>query len=190
MAVRRPVAPLKLNHPPVLRIDRQRLEGRLKTDTYDTFYRHVFVDLERDVVQVLYKTLGEFNGRVVAYVFAYDTSTARVPINQLFYRSTGTSRDAGFEGIWFPMLRFDVEPFARVGYRIRKMEDYYLDDPRHLDAYLQGVKQHPDDDIGAYGRYLRRDLAAVGAWLWTHWTRPAVVEPLDPHVCNYDYADA
>jgi len=183
MSGRRFVVPLALNYrPPAPRLVQQHLETRLKTDTYDTFYRRAFAGLDRDVVQVIYKTLGEFAGRVIAYVFAYDTFTERVHINQLFYRSTGTSRDIGFEGMWFPMDQFDPDPFSREGYRIKKLEDYYLSEPQHLDEYVQGNKQNPADDIDAYGRYLRRDLAVVGAWLRSNWMRPAALGVVDPKV--------
>lgn len=174
--------PLSLR-PKVPRLEQQRLETRLRSDTFDTFYREMFEALGDNVFQVIYKTLGEYAGRVVVYVFAYDTFTHRVQINQLFYRSTGTSRDQGFEGMWFPMVQFDRDPFAREGYRIGKLEDYYLDE-KHMDEYVRGAKNHPDDDIDAYGRYLRRDLAVVGAWLRLNWTRPATMGSLDPAVLD------
>lgn len=87
--------------------------------------------------------------------------------------------DIGFEGMWFPMTLNRLRVWATASEKWRTTTWMIPD-------IWMRTKQHPDDDIGAYGRYLRRDLAVVGAWLRTHWTRPALLEPLDPH----DYADA
>lgn len=161
------------------------LEYRLKVEnTYDV----VFADLAQpinEIVHVVYKTLGEYAGRTIVYVFSYDTFTLRrVPINQMFYRSTGTSRGALTEGLWFPMTQFKHE-FNSTGYRIGKLEDEYLMDD-HLDQYLKGVKLHPEDDIARYGRYLRKDLAVVGGWLTTRWIPPTTMATVDPELLIVD----
>lgn len=165
--------------PQETRLEQQLLERRLKMDTYTSFYKGLFDSFPDNVLHVIYKTLGEYEGRVIVYVSYYDTFTERVPINQLFYRSTGTSRDLDNAGVWFPMSTFE---FTLTGYRIGKLEDYYLnDDARRLDDYVKGAKRHPSDDINAYGRYLQYDLAVVGKWLMTHWTSPPELRTVNPN---------
>ena len=163
----------------------EELKTRLTTDDA---YEGLFIILERsidEIVQVVYKTLGEYAGRIIVYVFSYDTFTQRrVPINQLFYRSTGTSRSSLLEGLWFPMTQFKPELNA-AGFRIGKLEDAYLSDQR-LEKYVHGQKLHPDDDIEAYGRYLRRELAVVGGWLLKRWKQPTTLGQVDPEIIQLD----
>jgi len=188
----RTIAPLTLSpftRPTRIQQERLRLQARLKTDTYGMFYKDVFETVLRsdigNVNRVIYKTLGEYGGRIVIYVFAYDTyDQQRFPINHLFYRSTGTSRSPGFEGMWLPMTGFTYDPLSAEQYRIGKIEDYYLaNDGQRIDDYvMSGLKQHPDDDILAYGRYLRKNLTIVGGWLYEHWKAPPVVNQLSMDV--------
>jgi hypothetical protein len=182
-----PIQPLTLA--PVdrtLQLGIQRLGVRLKTDTYNTFYKGMFNTLPiSDIVQIIHKPLGTYAGRAIVYVFYYDTFTRRIPINQLFFRSTGTSRDSpSNEGMWFPMTQFTRN--LTGGYRIGKLEDEYLSDEKRLEEYIRGTKLDPDDDIDAYGRYLRRDLAMVGGWLMLHWVEPDTMGTVDPEVMQLD----